>query len=81
MVRYSCPTNLYEELSRYLNIQLENIDKISTDTFSQSLKSPIQLGSIHLKTVGELFHFAINHEAMHQGNIAYMLKVIQHEQK
>lgn len=68
-----------DELIQYFSGQLESLAGISSSALEQPLKKPIDMGKMHFETAGELFNFALIHEAMHLGNISSMLKVIKHD--
>ncbi|WP_289139878.1 DinB family protein [uncultured Brevibacillus sp.] len=67
-----------EELIMYLSGQLESLASVSPSALEEKLKSPVDLGTMHFETAGELVNSALMHEATHLGNISSMLKVIKH---
>ncbi|WP_054957536.1 DinB family protein [Paenibacillus dakarensis] len=66
-----------DELVQQLSEQLEHLSEVTPDMLEETLKSPVDLGSKHFEKAGELFNFALLHEAMHLGNISSMLKVVK----
>lgn len=67
-----------DELINLLNDQLSNLsDDLSPELLKQRLQSPFNMGPFQFATAGELFNFALIHEALHLGVISSQLKLIQ----
>lgn len=67
-----------DELMKLLSDQLSNLsDDLSPELLEQRLQSPFNMGPFQFATAGELFNFALIHEALHLGVISSQLKLIQ----
>ncbi|WP_021881127.1 DinB family protein [Paenibacillus sp. P22] len=63
-----------EELVGMLGTQLDGLSELTGAMLEQQLDSPFIMGSFRFDTAGELFNFALVHEAIHLGTITSLLK-------
>lgn len=70
-----------EELTQLLAAQLSRLSELEPELLDQKLQSPFELGPFQFITAGELFNFALMHEAIHLGVISSQLKLIQYDTK
>jgi len=66
-----------EELLQLLTMQLSRLSGLTPEMLDAELQSPFILGPFQFDTAGELFNFALIHEAIHLGTISSQLKVVQ----
>ena len=66
-----------EELTERLMAQLSRLSELTPDMLDLKLQSPYIMGPFQFVTSGELFNFALMHEAIHLGVISGQLKAIQ----
>ncbi|MCZ8519592.1 MULTISPECIES: DinB family protein [Paenibacillus] len=64
-----------EELLELLTAQLARLSELTPDMLEEKLEAPVTLGPFQFNTAGELFNFALIHEAIHLGMISSQLKV------
>ncbi|WP_123042848.1 DinB family protein [Cohnella candidum] len=64
-----------EELSEMLTAQLSRLSELTPEMLDRNLQSPFTMGPFQFTTSGELFNFALMHEAIHLGVISSQLKV------
>ncbi|MEW9699453.1 DinB family protein [Paenibacillus sp. SI8] len=64
-----------EELIQYLSAQQKLLSEVSPVTLNEPLQVPFEMGPLKLVTVGELFNFALMHEAIHLGIITSLAKL------
>jgi len=67
-----------EELVEMLTAQLSRLSELTPDMMSKAPSTPFALGPFRFHTAGELFNFALIHEAIHLGTISSQLKVLSH---
>jgi hypothetical protein len=65
-----------EELLQLLTAQLSHLSKLTPEMLNDMLKTPFVMGPFQFDTAGELFNFALIHEAIHRGTISSQLKVL-----
>lgn len=66
-----------EELLGLLTEQLARLSELTPDMLEEKLGSPLVMGPFQFHTAGEVFNFALMHEAIHLGMISSLLKVIE----
>lgn len=66
-----------EELTELLMAQLSRLSELTPEMLDLKLQSPYIMGPFQFITSGELFNFALMHEAIHLGIISSQLKAIQ----
>jgi hypothetical protein len=66
-----------DELIEILAVQLSGLSELTPEMLDQRLPSPYEMGPFQFVTAGELFHFALIHEALHLGIISSQLKLIK----
>jgi len=65
-----------EELIELLTAQLTRLSELTPEMLDMNLQSPFIMGPFQFATSGELFNFALMHEAIHLGIISGQLKAI-----
>jgi len=65
-----------EELTEMLMMQLSRLSELKPEMLDIDLKSPFIMGPFQFMSTGELFNFALLHEAIHFGTISSQLKVL-----
>ncbi|WP_029192591.1 DinB family protein [Paenibacillus harenae] len=65
-----------EELVETLAAQLSRLSELTPEMLGEKLSTPYALGPFHFDTAGELFNFALIHEAIHLGTISSQVKVL-----
>ncbi|WP_152393135.1 DinB family protein [Paenibacillus guangzhouensis] len=65
-----------EELVEMLTAQLARLSEFTSEMMSKETSTPYSLGPFQFNTAGELFNFALIHEAIHLGTISSQLKVL-----
>lgn len=65
-----------EELVEMLTAQLSRLSELTPEMLGEKLSTPYALGPFQFNTAGELFNFALIHEAIHLGTISSQLKVL-----
>lgn len=70
-----------QELVQYLTQQLYFLSEVSPGTLEKTLKTPLEIGSFTLCTVGEMYNFFVIHETIHHTLISSIWKMIRHQQK
>lgn len=60
-----------------LTEQLSRFSELTSEMLEQRLISPFEMGPFQFVTAGELFNFALIHEALHLGVISSQLKLIK----
>jgi uncharacterized damage-inducible protein DinB len=58
-----------EEVKKELTRQLEQFPQTFAGKFDEELVESFKLGSVEMKTIGELFSFSLWHETLHDGVI------------
>lgn len=66
-----------EELTERLTAQLSRLSELTPEWLDLKLQSPYIMGPFQFMTSGELFNFALMHEAIHLGVISSQLKAVQ----
>lgn len=66
-----------EELIQLLMQQLSGLSELKPELLDKNLQSPFEMGPFQFITAGELFNFALMHEAIHLGTISSQFKLIQ----
>ncbi|WP_079912517.1 DinB family protein [Paenibacillus sp. 32352] len=66
-----------EELIGLLTAQLSRLSELTPQLLEQELQSPFAMGPFQFNTAGELFNFALMHEAIHLGVISSQLKLVK----
>jgi hypothetical protein len=66
-----------EELTQLLVEQLSRLSEQKPELLDKKLSSPYEMGPFQFDTAGELFNFALMHEAIHLGTISSQMKWIQ----
>ncbi|MDO3678892.1 DinB family protein [Paenibacillus ehimensis] len=66
-----------DELLQWLTTQLSRLAELTPEMLDNALETPFVLGPFQFDTSGELFNFALIHEAIHLGTISSQLKAIQ----
>ncbi|MFX3633998.1 MAG: DinB family protein [Candidatus Pristimantibacillus sp.] len=64
-----------EELVEMLTAQLSRLSELTPEMLGVKLSTPYAMGPFQFNTAGELFNFALIHEAIHLGTISSQLKV------
>jgi len=64
-----------EELIGLLAAQLARMSELTPGMLERRLQSPYELGPFQFATAGELYNFALIHEALHLGVISSQLKL------
>ncbi|WP_339158587.1 DinB family protein [Paenibacillus sp. FSL W8-0186] len=64
-----------DELIAMLTEQLSRFSELTSEMLEQRLISPFEMGPFQFVTAGELFNFALIHEALHLGVISSQLKL------
>ncbi|MCH5584419.1 DinB family protein [Shimazuella sp. AN120528] len=65
-----------EELTQLLGQQLSRLSELTPELLDKKLPSPFAMGPFQFNTGGELFNFALMHEAIHLGTISSQMKLI-----
>ncbi|XEC94029.1 DinB family protein [Paenibacillus tarimensis] len=65
-----------EELVEMLTAQFSRLSELTPEMLDEKLSTPYSLGPFQFNTAGELFNFALIHEAIHLGTISSQLKVL-----
>ncbi|EST52111.1 hypothetical protein T458_27950 [Brevibacillus panacihumi W25] len=65
------------ELLAMLSDQLSSLSDLAPEMLEQRLQAPFEMGPFQFATAGELFNFALIHEALHLGVISSQLKLIK----
>ncbi|WP_408009753.1 DinB family protein [Pseudalkalibacillus sp. A8] len=65
----------FEELLQNLKEQPDEIIEVSRG----KLEEPLKRGFLHMKTLGEMFLFHMNHEALHMGTINMLKRSAKHQ--
>ncbi|MBH5319827.1 DinB family protein [Paenibacillus sp. GSMTC-2017] len=65
-----------DELIRNLSDQCEALANVTVESLEKTLAVPFELGPFRFYTAGELFNFAVAHEAVHLGMISGISKVV-----
>jgi len=65
-----------EELIGTLAAQLHRLSEVTPDLLDRPLDAPFEMGPFRFETAGELFNFALMHEAIHLGVVSSQLKLI-----
>ncbi|CAG7652481.1 DinB family protein [Paenibacillus allorhizosphaerae] len=66
-----------DELIGMLMAQLSRLSELTPEMLKQKLQSPFEMGPFQFVTAGELFNFALMHEAIHLGVISSQLKLVK----
>jgi hypothetical protein len=66
-----------DELITKLVDQLSLLSELTPEMLEQRLQSPFEMGPFSFDTAGELFNFALMHEAIHLGVTSSQLKLIK----
>ncbi|MDR9857188.1 DinB family protein [Paenibacillus sp. VCA1] len=66
-----------DELLQMLSDQLSRLSELTPAMLDEELKTPYAMGPFQFGTSGELFNFALMHEAIHLGTISSQLKALQ----
>ncbi|MGE7273000.1 DinB family protein [Brevibacillus panacihumi] len=66
-----------DELMAMLSEQLSSLSDLAPEMLEQRLQAPFEMGPFQFVTAGELFNFALIHEALHLGVISSQLKLIK----
>jgi len=66
-----------DELIAMLAAQLSRLSELTPEMLEKRLPSPFEMGPFQFVTAGELFNFALIHEALHLGVISSQLKLIK----
>ncbi|MCP1309261.1 DinB family protein [Paenibacillus tyrfis] len=66
-----------DELLQGLTAQLSRLSEVTPEMLDNVLEAPFVMGPFQFSTAGELFNFALIHEAIHLGTITSQLKTIQ----
>lgn len=66
-----------DELMAMLRDQLSSLSDLAPEMLEQRLQAPFEMGPFQFVTAGELFNFALIHEALHLGVISSQLKLIK----
>jgi len=66
-----------DELMVMLSEQLSSLSDLAPEMLEQRLQAPFEMGPFQFVTAGELFNFALIHEALHLGVISSQLKLIK----
>ncbi|TBL75747.1 DinB family protein [Paenibacillus thalictri] len=65
-----------EELIQLLAAQLARFSELTPEMLDKHLQTPFEMGPFQFGTSGELFNFALMHEAIHLGVISSQIKLI-----
>ncbi|WP_336776500.1 DinB family protein [Paenibacillus sp. MMO-58] len=65
-----------EELVEELMDQLSRLSELTSEMLEEELAAPYVFGPFQFHTAGELFNFALIHEAIHLGTISSQLKIL-----
>ncbi|GAA3412437.1 DinB family protein [Paenibacillus hodogayensis] len=65
-----------EELVQNLSAQLSRFGELTSEMLDNRLETPFVMGPFQFATAGELFNFALMHEAIHLGVISSQIKLI-----
>lgn len=65
-----------EELVEMLTLQLSGLSGLTPEMLGEKPSTPFTMGPFQFSTAGELFNFALIHEAIHLGTISSQLKVL-----
>ncbi|RKN86113.1 DinB family protein [Paenibacillus ginsengarvi] len=65
-----------EELVQHLSAQLSRFGELTAEMLEKRLESPFEMGPFQFATAGQLFNFALMHEAIHLGVISSQIKLI-----
>ncbi|MGG4343256.1 DinB family protein [Paenibacillus lautus] len=65
-----------EALVEMLTRQLSRLSELTAEKLGEKLSTPYAFGPFQFNTSGELFNFALIHEAIHLGTISSQLKVL-----
>ncbi|QAY67550.1 DinB family protein [Paenibacillus protaetiae] len=63
-----------EQLVDMLAEQLARLSELPADGLDKALRTPFEMGPFRFNTAGELFNFALMHEAIHLGVISSLMK-------
>ncbi|WP_248924260.1 DinB family protein [Paenibacillus hamazuiensis] len=63
-----------DELTEMLMAQLSRLSELTPEMLDMNLQSPFIMGPFQFTTSGELFNFALMHEAIHLGIISSRMK-------
>ncbi|GMX63984.1 DinB family protein [Paenibacillus elgii] len=66
-----------DELIQGLTAQLSRFSELTPEMLDNALEAPFVMGPFQFSTAGELFNFALIHEAIHLGTITSQLKTIR----
>lgn len=65
-----------KELVETLSAQLTRMTELTPDVLDEELSTSFDFGPFRFNTAGELFNFALIHEAIHLGTISSQLKIL-----
>ncbi|WP_054955277.1 DinB family protein [Paenibacillus dakarensis] len=65
-----------EELLEHLSAQLSRMSELTPEMLDRNLQTPFEMGPFTFYTSGELFNFALMHEAIHLGVISSQMKLV-----
>jgi hypothetical protein len=65
-----------EELVEMLTAQLSRLSELTPEMLGEKLSTPYALGPFQFNTAGELFNFALIHDAIHLGTVSSQLNVL-----
>ncbi len=65
-----------EELVEMLTVQLSRLSELTPEMLAEKLSTPYALGPFQFNTAGELFNFALIHDAIHLGTVSSQLNVL-----
>ena len=65
-----------EELVEMLTAQLSRLSELTPEMLAEKLSTPYALGPFQFNTAGELFNFALIHDAIHLGTVSSQLNVL-----
>ncbi|NIK70369.1 DinB family protein [Paenibacillus sp. BK720] len=65
-----------EELAELLTAQFSRLSELTPEMLEKKLSAPYVFGPFQFDTAGELFNFALIHEAIHLGTISGQLQVL-----
>ena len=63
-----------KELIEILTVQLSRLTELRPEMLDEMLSTPFAMGPFQFHTAGELFNFALIHEAIHLGTISSQVK-------
>ncbi|GMK39762.1 formate dehydrogenase [Paenibacillus sp. CCS19] len=66
-----------DELIQMLVTQLSNLSELAPERLDKTLQPPFVMGPFQFTTAGELFNFALMHEAIHLGVISSQIKLLR----